>query len=63
MSQDAIDAYEKDVGRVLLRENLKLKVQERFDKFNKIMMNPMAIRQAEIEKREAQRSDSKRPKG
>src|SRR5262249_12632090 len=32
-----IEAYKKDVDRTLLRENLKLTVQERFEKFERFM--------------------------
>jgi hypothetical protein len=32
-----IEAYKKDVDRTLLRENLKLSVQERFEKFERFM--------------------------
>ena len=31
-----IEAYKKDVDRTLLRENLKLTVQQRFDKFQRL---------------------------
>jgi hypothetical protein len=32
-----IEVYKKDVDRTLLRENLKLTVQERFEKFERLM--------------------------
>ena len=32
-----IEAYKKDVDRTLLRENLKLTIQQRFDKFERVM--------------------------
>jgi len=32
-----IEVYKKDVDRTLLRENLKLTVQERFDQFIRFM--------------------------
>ncbi len=32
-----IEAYKKDVDRTLLRENLKLSVEERFRKFERFM--------------------------
>ena len=32
-----IEAYKKDVDRTLLRENLKLTVQQRFEKFERFM--------------------------
>jgi hypothetical protein len=32
-----IEAYKKDVDRTLLRENLKLTVEERFQKFERFM--------------------------
>jgi len=44
--QAIIEAYKKDVDRTLLRENLKLTPQQRFDKFHAVMRNLMAIRAA-----------------
>ncbi|HYV40096.1 MAG TPA: hypothetical protein VE988_30700 [Gemmataceae bacterium] len=41
-----IDAYKKDVDRTLLRENLKLTVQERFEKFERFMEYVTELRQA-----------------
>ena len=32
-----INAYKKDVDRTLIRENLKLSIQQRFDKFEEFM--------------------------
>ncbi|HEY9790939.1 MAG TPA: hypothetical protein V6D22_11100 [Candidatus Obscuribacterales bacterium] len=32
-----IDLYKKDIDRTLIRENLKLSVQQRFDKFAEFM--------------------------
>ena len=41
-----IEVYKKDVDRTLLRENLKLTVQERFDKFIKFMEFVTELRSA-----------------
>jgi hypothetical protein len=48
-----IDAYRKDVDRTLLRENLKLTPQQRFEKFHGVMKNLMALRKAGQESRAA----------
>jgi hypothetical protein len=39
-----IEAYKKDVDRTLLRENLKLTVQERFEKFEQFMEFALELR-------------------
>jgi hypothetical protein len=41
-----IEVYMKDVDRTLLRENLKLTVQERFDKFARFMEYVEELRNA-----------------
>ncbi len=41
-----IEAYKRDVDRTLLRENLKLTPQQRFEKFKAVMINLTALRQA-----------------
>ena len=41
-----IEAYKKDVDRTLLRENLKLSVQERFDKFQRFAEYANELREA-----------------
>jgi hypothetical protein len=41
-----IDAYKKDVDRTLLRENLKLTVEERFRKFERFMEYMAELHQA-----------------
>jgi len=41
-----IEAYKADVDRTLLRENLKLTPQQRFDKFSGVMRNLMSLRAA-----------------
>lgn len=41
-----IEAYKKDVDRTLLRENLKLTVGERFQKFQRFMRNIYELREA-----------------
>ena len=41
-----IEAYKKDVDRTLLRENLKLTMQQRFEKFVKFMEFVEGIRGA-----------------
>jgi len=46
MSDLVIEAYKADVDRTLLRENLKLTPQERFDKFSGVMRNLMSLRAA-----------------
>jgi len=46
MSDLVIEAYKADVDRTLLRENLKLTPQQRFDKFSGVMRNLMSLRAA-----------------
>ena|SRR2546421_5947466 len=41
-----IEVYKKDVDRTLLRENLKLTVQERFEKFEHFMEYVNELREA-----------------
>jgi hypothetical protein len=41
-----IEAYKKDVDRTLLRENLKLTVAERLDKFQRFMDSLEQLREA-----------------
>jgi hypothetical protein len=41
-----IEAYKKDVDRTLLRENLKLTVEERFLKFEAFMRSVYELREA-----------------
>ena len=41
-----LDAYRKDVDIGLLRENLKLTVQQRFDRFTQVMKSMETLRQA-----------------
>ncbi len=41
-----IEAYKKDVDRTLLRENLKLTVEERFQKFERFMEYVYELREA-----------------
>jgi hypothetical protein len=41
-----IEAYKKDVDRTLLRENLKLSVDERFQKFERFMEYLAELREA-----------------
>jgi hypothetical protein len=41
-----IEAYKKDVDRTLLRENLKLSVDERFEKFERFMEYVFELRAA-----------------
>ncbi len=48
-----IEAYKKDVDRTLLRENLKLTVQQRFDKFQRFMKYVSELREAGRRSREA----------
>ena len=46
MRDPVIEAYKADVDRTLLRENLKLTPQQRFDKFSGVMRNLMSLREA-----------------
>ena len=46
-----IEAYKRDVDRTLLRENLKLTVEERFRKFEKFMEYVFELRRAGREAR------------
>jgi len=41
-----VEAYKKDVDRTLLRENLKLSVDERFQKFERFMEYVSELREA-----------------
>jgi hypothetical protein len=41
-----IEAYKKDVDRTLLRENLKLTVEERFQKFERFMEYVYGLQEA-----------------
>jgi hypothetical protein len=41
-----IEAYKKDVDRTLLRENLKLTVEERFLKFEQVWKYAQELREA-----------------
>jgi hypothetical protein len=45
-SDPVIEAYKKDVDRTLLRENLKLSVAERFQKFERFMEYVYGLRAA-----------------
>lgn len=45
-SDPVIEAYKKDVDRTLLRENLKLSVAERFQKFESLARFADELRQA-----------------
>jgi hypothetical protein len=47
-----IEAYKKDVDRTLLRENLKLTVEERFHKFKQFMKYVEGLREAGRKARE-----------
>ena len=53
-SDPVIEAYKKDVDRTLLRENLKLTVDQRFRKFEKALRLARGLREA------GERSRSKR---
>ncbi|HET6880772.1 MAG TPA: hypothetical protein VFI31_11495 [Pirellulales bacterium] len=46
-----IEVYKKDVDRTLLRENLKLTVQQRFEKFIAFMQFADEIREAGLSHR------------
>ncbi len=45
-SDPVIEAYKKDVDRTLLRENLKLTVEERFVKFEQFWKYAQELREA-----------------
>jgi hypothetical protein len=51
-----IEAYKKDVDRTLLRENLKLTVEERFEKHRSFMEFFHAMREAGRKHREGHRT-------
>ena len=50
-----VEAYKKDVDRTLLRENLKLTVEQRFRKFESFMLSVYELREAGRRMREARR--------
>lgn len=50
-----IESYKKDVDRTLLRENLKLTVEQRFQKFESFMKSVFELREAGRKAREARR--------
>ena len=52
MLDPVIEAYKADVDRTLLRENLKLTPQQRFDKFSGVMRNLMSLREAGLRARQ-----------
>ena len=52
-----IEAYKVDVDRTLLRENLKLTPQQRFDKFSGVMRNLMSLRAAGQRARQQRRTE------
>jgi hypothetical protein len=41
-----VEAYMKDVDRTLLRENLKLSVDQRFEKFERVLEYATELREA-----------------
>lgn len=47
-----VEAYKRDVDRTLLRENLRLTVDERFRKFHSFMQGVYALREAGASMRE-----------
>ena len=49
-----IEAYKKDVDRTLLRENLKLTVEQRFEKFERFMEYVYELREAGRKARQAE---------
>jgi len=60
LSDPVIEAYKKDVDRTLLRENLKLTVEERFLKWMAHRKLNEELRRAGREARKDQWSTSKR---
>jgi hypothetical protein len=53
---DVINAYKQDIDRTLLRENLKLTVQERFEKFERFMRDVAELQRAGRQAREKRKS-------
>lgn len=53
-----IEAYKKDVDRTLLRENLKLTVQERFERFMAFMESVAEMREAGLSRGRDTKHDS-----
>ena len=51
-----IEAYKKDVDRTLLRENLRLSVDERIDRMQAAVDEIAAMRRAVLERRRAERA-------
>ena len=45
-SDPVIEAYKRDIDRTLLRENLKLTVEERFEKLRQLQRFAAELRQA-----------------
>ena len=54
-----LEAYKKDVDRTLLRENLKLTVEERFQRFEAFMQYSNELREAD--RRLSQSPPTQRP--
>lgn len=52
-----IEAYKKDVDRTLLRENLKLTVEQRFQKFESFMHFVYELREAGRKARQQRTED------
>jgi hypothetical protein len=53
-SDPVVDAYKRDVDRTLLRENLKLTVEERFVKFEQFWKFAQQLREAGRKSRETE---------
>lgn len=53
-----IEVYKRDVDRTLLRENLKLTVQQRFDKFVSFMKLAREVRAAALKPHDGDRNGS-----
>ncbi len=53
--QAVVDLYKKDIDRTLLRENLKLTVDQRFEKFKRMMELHDELRRAGKALRERER--------
>jgi hypothetical protein len=51
---DVIEVYMRDIDRTLLRENLKLTVDERFQKFERFMEYVYELREAGRKARQGQ---------
>ena len=54
-SDPVIEAYKKDVDRTLIRENLRLSVEQRFEKLMRLQEFAEELRRAALEREEPPR--------